>query len=114
MCFCGAASNAAKSLVSRRKENAVRLEGLQAHFAFLLRAWFADPYDVAANGAQFVAGDDLDNLSTPEPETAAKPEPFGRTIDDQAGNPSWDGTEVDDHAGSLPRGNPLRAANFMR
>jgi len=96
-----------------RSPPTVWLEGLQAHFAFLLRAWFADPYDIAANGAQFVAGDDLHNLSTPEPETAAKPEPFVRTIDNQAGNPLWDCTEVDDHAGSLPRGNPLRAANLM-
>ncbi|OLB32598.1 MAG: hypothetical protein DMG41_11050 [Acidobacteria bacterium] len=96
-----------------RSPPTVWLEGSQAHFAFLLRAWFADPYDVAANGAQFVAGDDLHNLSTPEPETAAKPEPFVRTIDNQAGNPLWDCSEVDDHAGSLPRGNPPRAANLM-
>ena len=89
------------------------LEGLQAHLAFLLRAWFADPYDGAPNRAQFAAEDDLHELSTPEPETAAEPEPFGRTIDNQARNPLRDRTEVDDHARSLPRGNPFRAASFV-
>lgn len=71
-------------------------------------------YDAAPNGAQFVAGDDLHELPAPEPETAAKPEPFGRTIDNQARNPLRHRTEVDDHAGSLPRGNPFRAASFVR
>jgi hypothetical protein len=92
----------------------VWLEGAETHLAFLLRAWFADPCDAAPNGAQFVAGDDLHELSTPEPKTAAKPEPFGRTIDNQARNPLRDRTEVDDQAGSLPRGNPFRAASFVR
>jgi hypothetical protein len=91
------------------------LDGFEPHLAFLLRSWFADPYDAAPNGIQLiVVGDDLDDLSALQPETSPEPEPLGRTVHDQAGNPSWVGSEVDHHAGSLFRDNTLRAATFVR
>lgn len=74
------------------------LYGLQANFAFLLGACFADPDYVAAHGGERVLiQDDFDYLTAPQSETSAHPEPIVRRIkhkarlsfqiEDQAGTP---------------------------
>ena len=91
-----------------------RLHAFESYLAFLLGSWLADPYHVTANGVQLiVARDDLDDLSTLEPETAPEPEPVGRAVHNQAGNPLGVGTEVDNNAGSLLYDDPLGSATFV-
>lgn len=63
------------------------LDGFEAEFAVLFGAGFADPDDTTLNGIQFiVAGDDLDELTSLQPETAAEAEAALRTVNDKAGN----------------------------
>jgi hypothetical protein len=92
-----------------------RLLCLQSNLAFLLGPWPANPYDATADGVQLiVAGDDLDDLSALQAETAPEPEPVGRAVHNQAGNPLGMGTEVDNNAGSLLYDDPLGSATFVR
>jgi len=61
---------------------------LEADFAVLLGAGFADPDHAAADSIQFIiAGYDLDELPALQPETAAEAETALRTVNDKAGNP---------------------------
>lgn len=89
------------------------LHGLDSNLTFLFRACFAHPYDTAANCVQLIAWNDLDDLSTLETETSAKPKTLGGAIDNQAGNPLRMGAEIDDYTGALLRDDALRATAIV-
>ncbi len=89
------------------------LHGFHAGFAFLLCAGPADPYHVAAHGAEgFVIEDEFDNLPASQAESPVQPEPAIRGIHDQAGNPFLVPVQIDDQAGALLRRDPLESAAF--
>ena len=84
------------------------LHRFEAGFALLLGAGFADPYDAAAHGAQWIlVQDELDHLSAPQVKMPVEPESLFRGIDYQAGNSCLVSLEIDDQAGRFLRDDPL-------
>lgn len=104
---------ARKRKASGTKRGHDTLHGLNSNLTFLLGACLAHPDDTAANCVQLIAWNDLDDLSTLETETSAKPKTLGGAIDNQAGNPLRMGAEIDDHTGALLRDDALRATAIV-
>ena len=90
------------------------LDGFEADLAILFGAGLADPDHAAADGIQFIiAGDDLDELTTFEPEAAPEAEALGRTVNNKAGNPLGMRSEVDNNTRPFLSNDALRAAAFV-